>query len=118
MVPHVLFSKGMVIELVLLFWAGSIAAGVEAARGVLSGGGKGDVLLDLLRCSTGVLNSFGILEFGCKSSCFVLTVVVDSEGCLSEELFWILLEVETTCTCPVLPWLVPETNKKTNKKNY
>ena len=89
------------MALVLLFWAGTIAAGVEAARGVLGGGRKDDVLLHLFRSTTGVLNSFGILEFGCKSSCFVLTVVVDSAGCLSEELFCTLLEVEMACTCLV-----------------
>ena len=63
MVPHVLFSKGVVTALVLLFWAGTIAAGVEAARGVLGGGGKDGVRLDLFRCIRGVLNSFGVLEF-------------------------------------------------------
>ena len=98
MVPCVLFSKGVVVVLALLFWAGTIATGVEAARGVLGGGGKEDVRLDLLCSTRGVLNSFGILEFGWKSSCFV----VDSEGCLSELLCWILLEVEMTCACPVL----------------
>ena len=88
----------MVVVLVLLFWAGTIATGVEAARGVLGGGGTEDALLDLLRSTRGVLNSFGILEFGWMSSCFV----VDSEGCLSELLFWfwILLEVEMNCACP------------------
>lgn len=101
MVPHVLFSKGVVIALVLLFWAGTIAVGVKAAKGVFGGGGKEGVLLDLSRSTRGVLNSFGILEFGCKSSCFVLTVVVDSAGCLSEELFCTHLEVEMTCACPV-----------------
>ena len=99
MVPHVLFSKGVVIVLVLLIWGGTIAAGVEAARGVLVGGRTDRIPLDLFRSITGVLNSFGTL-FGCKSSCFVFTVVVDSEGFLSEELFGIL-EVEITCACPV-----------------
>ena len=84
MVPCVLFAKGMVVVLVLLFWAGTIATGVEAARGVLGGGGTEDVRLDLLRSTRGVLNSFGIFEFGWKFSCFV----VDSEGCFSELLFW------------------------------
>lgn len=64
MVPHVLFSKGVVLVLVLLFWAGTIAAGVEAASGVLGGGGKEAVRLDLFCSTRGVLESFGILKFG------------------------------------------------------
>lgn len=75
---------------------------MEAARGALAGGGKGDVLLDLLRSSTGVLNSLDFLKFGFKSSSFVLTIVVVSEDVLLDEQFWILLEEETTCGCPVL----------------
>ena len=65
---------------------------MEAARGVLGGGGKDGVLYGLFHSTRAVLNSLSALEFGRKSSC----LVVDSEGCLSEELFWILLEVEMT----------------------
>lgn len=92
---------GVVIEQVLLFWAVTIA-GVEAARGALAGGIKGDVLLEVLRSSTGVLDSLDFLEFGFKSTSFVLAIVVVSEESLLDEPFWILLDVESTCACLVL----------------
>ena len=109
-----LVRKGVVVEQALLFWAGT-TVGVEAARGTLAGGGKGDALVSLLRSSTGVLNSLVVLEFGLKSSCFVIITDIFSGGYFSDELFWILLKVETTCACPVL-LLLPGTKQNPKKQ--
>ena len=92
---------GMVTEEVSLFLVGT-TAGVEAARGVLTGGGQGDALLGkLLHSLAGVLGLFDVLKFGFKSSCFVAILVAISEACLSEESFWKFLDIDTTCACPV-----------------
>ena len=99
MATRVLFSTG-VSEEVLLFLC-AIIAGVEAAKGVLTGGRQSDVPFGKFCSSTGVLSSLDFLECGLKLSFFIATLFVDSLVNPSDGLFWLLFEVEMSCTfCP------------------